>query len=150
MKYVKNNHPFGNTSLINWIFDDVLTKDAFNSGNNAHSVLSALNKPSTNITEDENSFTLEIAAPGLEKKDFSIDLKENAIHISAKKEEEEKENNKKNYKSREFNFSSFKRSFRLPENTDIDHISAEYIHGILHVTLPKKENAKKTVEIQIK
>lgn len=149
MKYTRNNHPFGNTSLINWIFDDVLTKDAFNNGSTSHSVMSSLNRPNTNIKENENEFILEIAAPGLNKEDFNIDLKGSSIHISAKKSEEKSET-KENYKSREFNFSNFKRSFRLPENTDIDQINAEYVNGVLNVSLPKKEHAKKAVEIKVK
>ena len=83
MKLATHNHPFGNTSLINWFFDDVLTKDTFNDNGTSHSVLSALNKPGMNIIEDKDNFNIELATPGLNKDDFKIDLKNGMIHVSA-------------------------------------------------------------------
>ncbi len=149
VKLTNRNHPFGNTSLINWIFDDVLTKDAFNTGASTHSVLSAFNTPSMNILEDDTEFTLELAIPGLDKEDFNIDIRNGAVHVSAEKSAEKDESGKK-YKAREFNYSSFKRSYRIPEHVDAQKISAEYTNGILCITLPKTEAGKNGLSVTVK
>jgi HSP20 family protein len=94
--------------------------------------------PSVNITENEKNFKIEMAAPGLEKKDFKIEVENGALWISAEKKEETKEE-KKNFTRREFSYNSFSRSFRLPENCWPDKIEAKYDSGILKLMLPKKE-----------
>jgi len=148
-KLPNRNHPFGSTSLINWIFDDVLTKDAFNTGTSTHSVLSAFNTPRMNILENDSELILELAIPGLEKKDINIDIRNGGIHISAKKSAEKDESEKK-YKAREFNYGSFKRSYRIPEHISVENISAEYTNGILNVTLPKTEAGKNGLSVKVK
>lgn len=94
--------------------------------------------PSANITEREKDFLVELAAPGLEKKDFKVELEENMLTISAEKEQKSEE--KKNGTVRkEFSYNSFCRSFRLPENSKADKIEAAYENGILKIEIPKKE-----------
>ncbi|HEY4800819.1 MAG TPA: Hsp20/alpha crystallin family protein [Bacteroidia bacterium] len=94
--------------------------------------------PDMNIIENNKDFTVEIAAPGLEKKDFKVEVENGMLTVSAEKEKEEKENSK-NYRRREFSYSSFSRSFSLPDNVIPDKVDAHYENGILKLTLPKKE-----------
>ena len=94
--------------------------------------------PAVNIKEDDLSFILDVAAPGMEKKDFKLELNHNVLIISAEKEEE-KEDKKKKFSRREFNYTSFKRSFTLPETVKQEGITASYEKGVLTVTIPKKE-----------
>jgi len=148
MKLVKQNNPLGNTSLMNWFFDDVFTQNAFNNGSVALTHRGGFTTPKTNIIKNEESFTLEIAAPGLEKEDFKLDIKDNVLSISAEHSTENKSETI-NYRSREFNFSSFQRSFTLPEHTHVDHISAEYKNGILSVVLPINEEKKNALQIAV-
>ncbi|NOQ71381.1 MAG: Hsp20 family protein [Crocinitomix sp.] len=107
------------------------------------------NIPSVNIFEDKKEFTIQLAAPGMKKDDFKIDLKKNALQISAKKENN-KEAVEGKYSLREFNFSSFQRAFTLPKNIDSENIQAQYLDGILEVKIGKKENLEeKTKTISI-
>lgn len=105
--------------------------------------------PAVNIKEENDKFVLEMAAPGMNKDDFKINLDNYQLTISSeqKKEKKEKEDN---YTRREFVYSSFSRSFTLPKTIDIDKIKADYKNGILSLTLPKKEEeAKLTKQIKI-
>lgn len=106
--------------------------------------------PSINIMEEKDRFLVEVASPGLEKSDFDIKIDNDHLIISAQKEiktEEEKEN----FTRREFNYTSFNRSFYLPENVDSEKIDAKYKDGILTISLSKKEesidNGPKQIEI---
>lgn len=94
--------------------------------------------PEANIIENSKDFKIELVAPGLEKKDFNIEVEDGVLSISAEKEEERKEE-RENYKRREFSYNSFCRSFTLPENSISDKIDAKYENGILRISLPKKE-----------
>ncbi len=94
--------------------------------------------PSVNVTEREKDFLIELAAPGMSKKDFKVELDGDVLSISAKKEE--KHNEKENGLTRkEFSYESFCRCFRLPENSKVEKIDAEYENGILKIEIPKKE-----------
>ena len=108
------------------------------------------NIPSVNITEDEKNYKFDLAAPGLEKKDFKVETDHQTLTISSEKENEHKEENE-NYRRREFSYSSFRRSFDLPENSNPEKIDATYENGILKLKLPKKEitimNPKKEIKI---
>ncbi|MGB5364362.1 MAG: Hsp20/alpha crystallin family protein [Aureibaculum sp.] len=98
--------------------------------------------PAVNIKEDDNSFTVEVAVPGMEKKDFHIDLEDNILTISSEKTVEDKEE-KDNYTRKEYSYQSFKRSFTLPKNVvDSDKIAAQYKNGELIIAIPKREEAK--------
>lgn len=97
--------------------------------------------PAVNIHEDDEQFTIDVAAPGLKKEQFAVNLEKHLLTISAETEnkEEEETAEKGGYRRREFNFSSFKRSFKVPNRIDETKISAKYEDGVLKVTLPKKE-----------
>ncbi|HUH28052.1 Hsp20/alpha crystallin family protein [Gelidibacter sp.] len=97
--------------------------------------------PAVNIKENADEFNLEIAVPGMKKSDFNIDVDNKILSISSETKEE-KEHKEENYTRREFGYSSFKRTFTLPETIESDKISAKYQDGILTVHLPKKEEAK--------
>jgi len=98
--------------------------------------------PSTNIRETDKEFVLELAAPGMEKKDFMVDVCDGNLEIKVEKETNETEEEDK-YTRREYNYNSFYRSFYLPETLNADKIKAEYQNGILMVHLPKKVGAEK-------
>lgn len=97
--------------------------------------------PAVNIKENAEAFSLEIAVPGMKKSDFNIDVDNKILSISSESKEE-KEHKEENYTRREFGYSSFKRTFTLPDTIESDKISATYNDGILAVHLPKKEEAK--------
>lgn len=105
-------------------------------------------QPSVNIIEDDEAYTIQVAAPGLEKADFNVEVKDDHLIISTEKKEASTEE-KDNYTRREFNFQSFKRSFHLPDTVDSSGIDGGYEHGVLSVTLPKKEEAKPKAPVQI-
>lgn len=94
--------------------------------------------PDANIVENKKEYHIELAAPGLDKKDFKIEIKNGILTISAEKEEETK-NEDKNYIAREFSYSSILRTFVLPDNLLADKIDAKYENGVLKLKLPKSE-----------
>ena len=104
--------------------------------------------PAVNITESENGYTVEVAAPGLNKKDFKIDLVKNSLTIASVREDKQEENNER-YTRREFQYTNFSRSFTLPETVDGEKISAVHKDGILYVEIPKMEEAKEKPVRQI-
>ncbi len=99
--------------------------------------------PAANIKETEKSYHIELAAPGMEKDDFKIEIQEDLLSIRSEQKDEKKETNER-FTKREFNYTSFVRSFRLPEEVDIENIAATYTNGILKLEVPKKEVAVKT------
>ena len=100
--------------------------------------------PAVNVRETNDDFVIEVAAPGMNRDDFKVELDNNLLSISAELEEKnETSDQNRAYNRREFNYQSFQRSFSLPENkVEGTKISAKYKDGILHVTVPKKEEAK--------
>jgi HSP20 family protein len=105
--------------------------------------------PAVNIAENENEFHIELAAPGLKKEDFKINLDKNVLSVSADKKVENVEGTK--FSKREYNYTSFTRSFTLPETVDHSKIDAEYTDGVLKLTVAKREEAKfQSREIAIK
>ena len=106
--------------------------------------------PSINIAEEKDKYRVEMAAPGLKKEDFKINLEKNVLSVSAEKKAENVEEGKK-YSKREYSFNSFVRSFTLPESADYAKITAEYIDGVLKLAVAKKEEAKiQSREIAVK
>jgi len=102
------------------------------------------NSPAINIAENKEGFRIEVAAPGLNKDDFHINVEKRVLVISSEKERstESKDENDEKYYRREFSYSSFKRSFSLPEYADTDKIKATHENGVLNVFIPKREEAK--------
>ena len=105
--------------------------------------------PAVNIAESGDAFEIEVAAPGLIKEDFKIDVHNNVLTISSEKEDK-KEEEGKNYRRREFSYTAFERSFTLPDSVDADKITASHKDGILKINIPKKEEAKEKPSRQIK
>lgn len=135
MSLVKFNTRTRNTApYFNNVFDS-LFNDALNKN------YGVSKQPHVNIHESEAAYHIELAAPGLNKEDFKIDLKKDNLSIWVEKKSEAEET-KKDYSRKEFEYSSFARSFVLPEGVDADKISAEYVNGILNITIGKKEPVK--------
>lgn len=107
-----------------------------------------VNIPSVNIRETPKEYVLEVAAPGLERKDFNIEVDNRTLTISAEKEERKEEKKEEDgYSRKEYSFNSFTRSFTLPDDVKDSDIDAKYDNGILKVTVPKaKETAAKAVK----
>ncbi len=138
---VKSNGSF--FPSIPSLFDDFFMRDWFDwSLGNWRSAGSTL--PAVNIIETNDDFRIEVAAPGMKREDFKVELDNNMLVISSEREEKNEEKDKNgNYTRREFSYQSFQRSFALPENmVDGEKISARYKDGILHITVPKREEAK--------
>ena len=123
------------------LFDDFFGRELFNWGNNNYSATSTT-VPSVNIRETGDNFEVEMAAPGMDKQDFKIELDGNTLTISSKKEHNQ-ESEQEGYSRREFSYQSFQRSFVLPKDVvDVEQIRAKYENGLLHLTIPKQEKAK--------
>jgi HSP20 family protein len=105
--------------------------------------------PAVNIREDEKKFMLDLAVPGIDKKDLKIDINEDVLTISSETKNEMEENSD-GYKRKEFSYSSFCRSFQVPENVNREKIEANYKDGILSVALPKFEEEKNKISRQVK
>ncbi len=100
--------------------------------------------PSVNISETNDEYLIEVAAPGMKRENFKVELDNSILTISSEMESRSEETDSKtNFTRREFNYQSFQRSFSLPENkVEGEKITARYSDGILHITVPKKEEAK--------
>ena len=101
-----------------------------------------LSMPAVNILENKDDFKISLAVPGMKKSDFDIKVEGNMLTISSERKEEKEEQDAR-YTRKEFNYSSFSRSFTLPEGVIADKIEARYDDGILKLTLPKTEERKK-------
>src|SRR6185437_8162780 len=99
--------------------------------------------PAVNISENKERFEVSLAAPGMKKADFNIDVERNTLTISAETKAEKEEKDER-YTRKEYSYSSFSRSFTLPEGVNKDKIDASYDNGVLTLSLPKTEDAKKT------
>lgn len=127
--------------LFSPMFDDFFGREFFNWGNNNYSSTSTT-MPSVNIRETADNFEVEVAAPGMDKKDFKITLDGSLLTISSTKQQSNEET-KDRYTRREFSYQSFQRSFELPKDVvDQDNINARYENGLLHLSIPKKEESK--------
>lgn len=134
MKFVKL-HPQLNNPMHHWVdrfFHDV--NDNFDRA-------FVTQTPAINVVELNESFRIELAAPGLVKEDFKLNVEKNLLKVSVSKEVENADKDEK-FRRREFSYTSFERSFRLPETINQEGISAKYEAGILHIQLPKKDEAK--------
>ena len=129
MRIVKYNNNNVFPSLMNEFFNDDLRMNFFN---RRHSV------PSVNSVENNDSFEIDLAVPGMKKDDFTIELNDKILVISSDNSDyDQNERTRLN----EFNFSSFQRSFRVPESVELDKIKANYKNGILKIKLPKRKES---------
>ncbi|MDR2284415.1 MAG: Hsp20/alpha crystallin family protein [Sphingobacterium sp.] len=129
--------------FVNSVFDN-LFNDSFISDRLVTRV------PAVNITETTEAFAIELAAPGLQKSDFKINVDKNIISISVDKVEESASDDKL-YSKKEYSYSSFSRSFTLPETVNYSDIDAVYVDGVLQVKIGKKEEAivaKRLIEVK--
>ena len=105
--------------------------------------------PAVNIYENNEKFEIEIAAPGLEKEDFKIDLKDETLTVSSEKQEKNEEKERGKVVRSEFRYSSFRRSFSMPKAIEINSIKATHKNGVLTIELPKKSEFKNNLFRQI-
>jgi HSP20 family protein len=124
--------------LFPTFFDDFLGRDLFESNRLGLSQT----MPAVNIRETEDDYVVEMVSPGLNKKDFKVELDNQLLTISYEKEASKDDKNE-NYTKQEFSYSSYQRSFTLPKTVESNKIEARYKDGILNITIPKKEEAKK-------
>ncbi len=110
------------------------------------------NQPATNVFETEKDFRIELLLPGFPKEDVQINYHKNVLTIKVDKKEEIKEENQEQYKyeHREFGSFNFEKNFKVPNTVDVENISAKFENGILHMVLPKKEEALEKAPVDIK
>jgi len=144
-----------NGNLMNYLptfFDDFFNRDLFN-WNTSNFSNTNTTIPAVNIKETSDSYEVEVAAPGMNKKDFKVQLDGNLLTISSERSEQQEVNNQQEsnwskpneerYISREFSYQSFQRTFTLQKDVvDAEKIQARYEDGVLHLVIPKKEEAK--------
>jgi HSP20 family protein len=126
------------------LFDDLFSRDWLDSSLANWKTMGAT-LPAVNVKETNDDFHIEVAAPGMKRDDFRVELQNNVLTISSEIEHQSEQNdpNDNNYTRREFSYQAFQRSFSLPENrVEGNKIEAKYTDGILHVTIPKREEAK--------
>jgi len=142
MKLIKRNDDWGFPS----VWEDFFNNDLFDLPAMASRGATV---PAVNINETDKVFELELAAPGLKKNDFKVNIDRNVLTVSTEKKEE-KEEKEKNYTRKEFSYYSFNRSFTLPESINQEKIDAKYNDGVLKLVLPKKDEViPKSKEIKI-
>ena len=129
MRIVKYNNNNAFPSLMNEFFNDDLRMNLFN---RRHSV------PSVNSLENNDSFEIDLAVPGMKKDDFTIELNDKILVISS---DNSNYDQSERIRLNEFNYSSFQRSFRVPESVELDKIKANYKNGILKIKLPKRKDS---------
>jgi HSP20 family protein len=134
-----------NGNMINqmpMLFDDFFNRDLFNWDNLNFSDTNTT-IPAVNIKETPESYEVEVAAPGMTKKDFKVELNGNALTISSQKSNQQEQKEGERYFRKEFSYQSFQRTFTLQKDVvDSDKIEAKYENGLLHLLIPKKEEAK--------
>ncbi|SDS16992.1 Hsp20/alpha crystallin family protein [Christiangramia echinicola] len=137
MSLIKRNE----TNWLPSVFDDMFKTDWLGGTTNVNSIGTSI--PAVNIMESEDGFNVEVAAPGMVKEDFNIELDNDVLTISSE-EKKENESTDKNgrFTRKEFSYRTFKRAFSLPDSVDNSKISASYNNGVLEIALPKKEEAK--------
>lgn len=140
MTLVKRNGNLLNPLPV--IFDDFFSRDLFNWGNSNFSDTNTT-IPAVNIKETPENYEVEVAAPGMTKKDFKVELDGNNLTISSERKTQKEEKEDEHYSRKEFSYQSFQRTLALQKDVvDIDKIQAKYENGLLHLLIPKKEEAK--------
>ena len=130
------------TGMIPALFDDFFYRDLFNWENTNYSDTNTT-IPAVNIKETAENYEVEVAAPGMAKEDFKVELNGNDLTISSERTHQNEKTEGERYSRREFSYQSFQRTFTLQKDVvDIDKIEAKYENGLLHLIIPKKEEAK--------
>lgn len=125
------------------VFDDLFNNDFMPRAN--------ATAPAINVIENDDQYVVELAAPGLKKEDFTVNINEdgNLVIKMEKKQEQTSDDKKAHYLRREFNYTKFEQTLLLPDDVEKAKIAARVEHGVLTVTLPKTEQARTKVERQI-
>ncbi len=124
------------------LFNDFFSKGLFDWGDSNFSS-TGTTIPAVNIKETNDAFEVEVAAPGMKKDDFKVEMEGNQLTISSEKSNQEEESENGRFSRKEFSYESFQRSFTLARDVvDAERINARYANGVLHLTIPKKEEAK--------
>lgn len=132
-------------SYINNFLNDAF----FNDAPNIEQHQARFNTPAVNVEETGEAYVIDVAAPGIDKKDFKVNLDNNVLTISSENNSNNKEE-KDGYVRKEFNYSSFSRSFTLPEDSEANRIEASHHNGVLKIHIPKTEKKQpKSLDIQI-
>ncbi len=138
MTLVKRN---GGSEYMPSIWNNFFNNDLFNWDSNFANAGNSI--PAVNIKEKPDSFLVEMAAPGMDKKDFKIEIDGSALTISSEKQNESEEKDGENFNRKEFSYQSFYRTFHLPkEVVNADKVEARYENGILRLEIAKREEAK--------
>ncbi|MBS3770269.1 MAG: Hsp20/alpha crystallin family protein [Bacteroidales bacterium] len=139
--------PGNRKNSLTGILDDVFESDL----PDVFGSMRGVNMPAVNVVENENNYTIEVAAPGLNKEDFNVSLDDGVLTVSSEKEQKD-EDEQGDFKRREFSYTSFKRSFNLPSNVDEENIKAEHENGVLYLIMPKKEgyeeSERRSIEVK--
>jgi HSP20 family protein len=146
MTIVRRAHSNYPSFIDNFFSRDLMDWNTFNFSNTDTTI------PAVNVKEDNDKFTIEVAAPGMKKEDFRLKLENNQLTISSERSEEKNEEEKGRYSRKEFSYQAFQRTFSLPQgHIQNDKIAAKYNDGILSIELPKREEVKPqpTKEISI-
>lgn len=141
MSMIKRN---GNSSYaFPALFDEFFNRDIFNNWGLLNNSATGTTIPSVNIKETPECFEVEMAAPGMKKDDFKIELDGNTLSITSQKQDEYEQREDERYTRKEFGYQSFQRTFTLPKNVvDTDQIKAKYENGVLELVIPKREEAR--------
>ena len=140
MTLIKRNGNLANSFPA--LFNDIFHRDLFDWGE-ANFSNTGTTIPAVNIKETKDGFEVEMAAPGMKKNDFRIELENNLLTISSESNNQNVENDGDRYSRREYSYQSFQRSFTLPRDVvDSEKIKAKYEDGVLKLMIPKREEAK--------
>jgi len=140
MSIIKRNNGFSTDMPA--LFNDFFSRDLWNWGLSNNSTTNTT-IPAINIREDNDNFYVEVAAPGMTKDDFKVELDGTILTIRSEKENRQVQKEGEKYSRKEFSYQSFQRIFELPVHVvDTEHIEAKYENGLLHLVIPKKEEAK--------
>ena len=137
---------FGRNTWMPDVFNDFFDNDFMTRAN--------ATAPAINVKENDKEYTVELAAPGLKKDDFNVNIdRDGNLHIHMESKDEKKDEDKKShYLRREFSYSKFEQTLLLPDDVDKDKIEAKVNDGVLTVNLPKteKKEEKTLKQIEVK
>ena len=148
MSIIKRNNGFSTDMPA--LFNDFFSRDLWNWGL-ANNSTTNTTIPAINIRENNDNFYVEVAAPGMKKDDFKVEIDGSTLTISSERENREETKEGEKYSRKEFSYQSFQRVFELPAHmVDAEHIEAKYENGLLHLVIPKREEAKQRPPRMIK